>query len=154
MDLLSTNNESESQRQPWLEFRKLGAERRVKSKLTMMHFVRTDFSIFRDMFKKVSGDEALEGRRVQEICFILKDLLIQVKEGSMPSNTKADKNDRRPAWMNKMFLAKLIYKKEANREWNQASPDLQKSLPTSTILCFYICYSAIQLEPKYIFQDV
>lgn len=49
MDLISTNNESESQRQPWLEFRNLGAERKAKSKLTMMDFLRTDF---RDLLKK------------------------------------------------------------------------------------------------------
>lgn len=156
MDLINTNNESESQRQPWLEFRNLGAERKVKTKLTMMDFVSTDFSIFRDLLKKVSGDEALEGRRAQEICFILKDLFIQVKEGSMPSNVwnKADKNVWSPAWMNKLFPNKLKDKKEANKGWNQTSPDLQRSLPTSTTLCFYICYTAIQLEAKHIFQDV
>lgn len=55
MDLINTNNESESQRQPWLEFRNLGAERKVKTKLTMMDFVRTDFSIFRDLLKKSQG---------------------------------------------------------------------------------------------------
>lgn len=72
----------------------------------------------------------------------------------MPSNTKAEKSARRPAWMNKLFLAKLRDKKKANTGWNQASPDLQNPLPTSIILCFYICYNTIQLETKYIFQDV
>lgn len=60
--------------------------------------------------------------------------LPQVKEGSMPSNTKADEMSRSPAWMNRLFLAKLKDKKEANRGWNQVSPDFQRSLPTSTIL--------------------
>lgn len=40
--------------------------------------------------------------------------VIQVKEGSMPSNTKGDKNAWSPAWVNKLFLAKLKDKKEAN----------------------------------------
>jgi len=32
---------------------------------------------------------------------------------------KSDKNARRPAWMNKLFLDKVKHKKEAYRQWKQ-----------------------------------
>lgn len=60
----------------------------------------------------------LERKGVQGIWLIFKDLLFQTQEKSN-SACKSSQGGRRPAWMNKLVLAKMKYKKEAYRKWKQ-----------------------------------
>ncbi|PKU43211.1 tetratricopeptide repeat protein hypothetical protein [Limosa lapponica baueri] len=96
-----------------VEFKILKAVRRARSKLSALDFRRADFGLFRDLLSRVPWDNTLEGREVHESWLILKDHLLQTQERYIPTKTKSGKNARRPAWMNKELLDKLIQKKEA-----------------------------------------
>ena len=83
-----------------------------KNKITTLDFRRADFSPFRELLERVLRDRVLEEREVQESWLIFKNHLFQAQEQSVPKSRKSRKNARRPAWMNKEFLAKLKHKKE------------------------------------------
>ncbi|GAB0206039.1 hypothetical protein GRJ2_003069500 [Grus japonensis] len=102
-----------------VEFRILRAARRVRSKLTTLHFRRADFGLFRDLLGRVPWDKALEGRGAQDSWLIFKGDLLQAQERCIPTKRKSGKNTRRPPWMNKELLGKLKCKKEACRGWKQ-----------------------------------
>lgn len=48
----------------------------VSIKLTTLHFIRSDFRLFRDMLRGVPWDKALEGRRAQESWLQFKEYLL------------------------------------------------------------------------------
>ena len=68
-----------------VEFRILGARRRVKSKLTTLDFIRAEFGLFNDLLGRLPWDKALEGRGAQESWLIFKDHLLQAQGQSIPT---------------------------------------------------------------------
>jgi len=97
-----------------VEFKILGAARRVRSKLR-----RTEFGLLRDLLGRIPWEKALGGRGAQESWSVFKDHLLQAQERCIPTKRKSGRNARRPTWVNKELLAKLKQKKEAYRGWKQ-----------------------------------
>ncbi|KFU86754.1 hypothetical protein M959_06752, partial [Chaetura pelagica] len=87
------------------------------SKLTTLDFRGVDFSLFRDLLKRVSWYNILKGTGVHESWLIFKDHLLQAQEHCIPTKRKSSRNSRRSAWMNKQLLEKLRLKNEAHRGW-------------------------------------
>jgi len=58
-----------------VEFRILGAGRRITSKLTALDFSRADFGLFKNLLGRVPWDNALEEKGAQESWLIFKDQL-------------------------------------------------------------------------------
>jgi len=79
-----------------MEFKILGAVRRMHSKLITLNFRRADFGLFRDLLGRVPWDKALEGRGAHASWSVFKDHLLQAQERCIPTN-KSGKNTRRPA---------------------------------------------------------
>ncbi|GAB0179518.1 cAMP-dependent protein kinase inhibitor alpha [Grus japonensis] len=93
-----------------VEFKILGAVRRVHSKLAALDFRRADFGLFRNLLGRIPWDKALEGRGAQDSWLIFKGHLLQAQERCNPTKRKSGKNARRPAWMNK------------GRDWENEEP--------------------------------
>ena len=79
-----------------VEFKILRVSKRVHSKLAALDFRRADFSLIRELPGRVTWENALEGRGVQESWSAFKDHLLQAQKHCIPRKRKAGKDARRP----------------------------------------------------------
>ena len=79
-----------------MEFKILRMSKRVHSKLAALDFRRADFSLIRELPGRVTWENALEGRGVQESWSAFKDHLLQAQKHCIPRKRKAGKDARRP----------------------------------------------------------
>ena len=87
-----------------VEFEILRVSKRVCSKFATLDFRRADFELLRELLGRVTWKKALEGRGAQESWLVFKDHLLQAQKQCIPRKKKADKNSRRPLWINKELL--------------------------------------------------
>lgn len=71
---------SHSHQHEMVDFKILGAKRRLHSKLTALDCRRADFDLFSYLLARVSWDKALNGRGAQESWLVFKNHLLQTHE--------------------------------------------------------------------------
>ncbi|PKU41059.1 glycerol kinase [Limosa lapponica baueri] len=61
----------------------------AKIEITTLDIRRSDFGLFRDLLERVTWDNKLKGRGMQEKWLILKDHLLRAQEQSIPTSRKS-----------------------------------------------------------------
>lgn len=67
----------------------------LQSLVLIRDVTRAECGLFKDLFRRFPWDEALEGKEVQESCFLFQDHLLQAEEQSITTNRKWGKNSRK-----------------------------------------------------------
>lgn len=84
---------------------------RTASKITILDFLRDNFSLFRDLLGRIPWENALQGRGVQKLGLIFKDCFLQAQEQCiLTMRKKLGTGGKRPGWINKELLSLLKHK--------------------------------------------
>ncbi|CAM5158164.1 unnamed protein product [Eretmochelys imbricata] len=100
-----------------VEFRILTQGRKESSRIQTLDFRKTDFDSLRELLGKISWENNMRGKGVQESWLYFKESLLRLQGQNIPMCRKNSKYGRRPAWLNSEILAALKYKKEAYKKW-------------------------------------
>lgn len=90
------------------------------SRITTLELMRANFDLFRglrDQLGRIARDIVLKSSPGE--LFDFPGSLPKSLKPVYPDSRKSNKSGRKPAWMNKLLLTKLKYKKEAYKKWEQ-----------------------------------
>jgi len=102
-----------------VEFRILCGGSRAISRIKHLDFRRDNFGLFKDLLGGIPWIRALDGRGVQERCWLLKHHLLCAEDRCVPLSKRSSKGGRRTAWMSKELLAKLKWKRKVHGMWKE-----------------------------------
>lgn len=92
----------------------------VVSKLRNLNFRKANFWLFKEFldgnYRGCSWETALRSKVAEQGCQVFMDIFLRASGFSIPTYKKLDKEDRRPAWLNKDILVRLRCKKKVHRQ--------------------------------------
>jgi len=97
-----------------VEFRILRGGIRAISRIKTLDYRRANFGLFKELLGGIPWARALEGRGVQECRSLFKHHFFHAQHRCIPLRKKSSKGGRRPAWLNKLLLAVIRWKRKVH----------------------------------------
>jgi len=102
-----------------VEFRILRGGSRAISRIKTLGLRRADFALFKELLGGIPWAKALEGRGLHECRSLFKCHFLHAEERCNLLRKKSRKGGRRPAWLNKEFLAEMTWKRKVHGMWKE-----------------------------------
>jgi len=96
----------------------IGGSRAI-SRITTLDFRRANAGHFKDLLGGIPWVRALEGREIQENVLLFKHHFIYAQGWCIPMSKKSSKGGRTPAWVSKLLLAKLKWRRKVCGMWKE-----------------------------------
>jgi len=97
-----------------VEFRILRGGSRALSRYKTLELRRANFGLFKELLGGIPWARSLEGRGVQECWSLFKHHFLHAQDWCVTLRRKSSTGSRRPAWLNKEFLAELRWKRKVH----------------------------------------